>query len=249
MAFKRRGPFKSGLYRRNVKGRFNKGRRMRRGKGMTRRSADKVHQFARVMGTSFTTGTTTQICAPLVIAASSVGQGYVITPALQDTVAYTELTALYDQYRIWKVEFEFRLLNNPNAIANADPSGSLTVSAATVNAVNWYPSIWIVPDHDDSSTPALTDIKQYARAKRFTLRPNSAVKYSFRPNVLGQLYDGAITTAYKVEKPGQVWVDCSQATIPHYGLKFFVDFDGYTIPQPVAIEITAKYRIAMKCIR
>lgn len=240
---------------RTIQGTFKKGRFSRtptKRAGIRRsrvRRGDDVHQYRRCLGSTYTTGSTTQTCTPLIIAASSVGQGYCITPALQDVVAYTELTALYDQYRIWKVAFEFRLLNNPNAIANPDPSGSITVAAATVNAVNWYPSLWIVPDHDDSSIPAITDIKQYARAKRFTMRPNSAIRYTIRPNVLSQLYDGAITTAYKVEKPGSTWVDCSQVSVPHYGLKFFVDFDGYTTPQAVTIEITAKYYLAMKCVR
>lgn len=234
--------YRSNLYKRNVKrGRFTKSRRARRGKFMSRGSGDKVHQYVRNSGNTITAGTSVQT-VPLGVALGNVGQGFVFTPALQDIVNYSELTTLYDQYKIWKVVFTFRLIQNPNSTAQVN-NGSVT------NSSNFYPNIWIVPDHDDSSTPTLPALREYARVKCFTLQPNRTIRYSTHPNVLGQLYDGAITTAYKVEKPGSVWVDCNQASVPHYGLKMYIDFMGLTNTQAYSVDVQAKYYVAMKCIR
>jgi len=242
MAYKRK--FKSGLFSRNVKRGFRKsyGRlKYRRGARMSRRSGDKVHQYVQNANQSFTVGNTT-LTTPLSIGADT---GFAITPALQDLPQASTLTALYDQYRLWRIRMTFRLINNN------DNSTAQTSTGSSTNPTTSFPTLWIVPDHDDSSAPTLASIKEYSRVKQFVLRPNSLIKYSFRPNVLSQLYDGAITTAYKLEKPGGVWVDCSQTSVPHYGLKFFVTLNGQPMnaSYPYIVQIEAKYHVAMKCIR
>lgn len=214
--------------------------RTRKSYGKSRPTGDTVHQYQQLANSYITSGIGTINLVQTVPLGSS-SAGYAFTPALQDVNQFSVFSQLYDQYKLWKVTFRFRLITNPDSTVN--------LNAAGFNQSNWYPTLYLAPDHDDAGTPTLASIKEYSRVKPFIMAPNRWIKYSIRPNVLTQLYDGAITTAYKVEKPGSVWCDLSQGSIPHYGLKGFLDFNGNTTTAAYTFEISARYYFACKCIR
>lgn len=139
---------------------------------------------------------------------------------LDSLVSSTELTNLYDQYKINAVVVKIRLVNNPDAtympgITSVDSSGS-----------NYYPRLWYVRDYDDNSTLTLDEIKQCGKAKCVTLKPNVEYKIKVKPAVAMQVYRTTTTTGYAPMWPKKL--DCSQSDIPHYGIKWVFDGMGVT---------------------
>lgn len=172
-------------------------------------------------------------------AQTGIGFGY--APCLSDLVNIAEFSALYDQYKLLRCQFTFRLLNNPNAIESLGTN-------ATTNTANFYPALWLCPDHDDIATPTLATIRQISKAKRFVLRPNSFIRYSIRPTSLTQVYDGVVTTAYSINKPQ--WLDISRTDTPHYGLKGFIDTEGTAaLSDAYLVAVEIKLIFGMKGVR
>lgn len=205
---------------------------MRRGR--VGRARDTVHWFTRyteaagnMTNISVTGGKSLYITLP----SGQTGISFTYAPCINDVVNVSEFSALYDQYKILRAQFTFRLMTNPNAIESLGTN-------ATTSTANFYPSIWLMPDHDDINATNLATIRQCNRAKRFVLRPNSFLRYSIRPTTLTQVYDGIITTAYSVNKPQ--WLDISRTDTPHYGLKAYVDTEGVA-------SNTDNFIIAMEC--
>jgi len=156
--------------------------------------------------------------------------------------AHTELTALYDQYMITKIDFNFQLMTNPDS--------NFALNTTTNSGNNFYPKMWYVKDYDDAGTLTLDAIKQYSKARCLTLMPNKTIRISVRPSVLMEVFNTTLTTQY-VPKWKQ-WCDCENVETPHYGLK--VVFDCMSIPTidtvyPYKVRVDAKYHFTMKCPR
>lgn len=144
------------------------------------------------------------------------------TFALSNVVGYTELTNLYDQYKIKSVTMKFHLISNPDRLTTPG-----TDPAANYLTPPNYPKLWYYRDYDDSSALTLAQMREVGKAKFKILKPNSVVSIKLRPAVLTQLYRTAVTTGYS-----PTWVkriDCSQSDIPHYGLKWIMESDGVTL--------------------
>jgi len=172
---------------------------------------------------------------------TALGVGFGYAPCIGDIVSISEFSALYDQYKLLRAMFTFRLLTNPDAIETLGTS-------ATTSSANFYPALWLMPDHDDIIIPTLASIRQCSKAKRYVLRPNAFIRYSIRPTSLTQVYDGVVTTAYSVNKPQ--WLDISQTGTPHYGLKGFVDTEGASSTiDSFIIAVECKLIFGMKGIR
>jgi len=127
---------------------------------------------------------------------------------------YTEFTQLYDQYQITGALVILRLMTNPDATNIAMPAGAI------------FPTMWWVIDPDDASAITLSQIKQHQGVKRKVLLPGREnriyVKY---PKTAMPIYNG-ITSAY-ASTPRSTWLDCTNPDIPHYGIKFVLDTEGF----------------------
>jgi len=163
-----------------------------------------------------------------------------ISFTLADLSNYTEYTALFDQYRIRRVQVSFRMCQDPESYTQLN-----TTSAG--NANNFYPDIYTTVDHDDTTAPAYADIMQYDKLKTGLLSPRRWFTYTCHPTPNLQVYRGVATTGYAMAS-SKLWLDCAQADIPHYGVKYYIDCatitgGGNNLLQNMKIE----YRVKMWC--
>lgn len=125
------------------------------------------------------------------------------TFSLSNLINASELTVLYDQYKIQWVEVKAI----PSQI-NADVS----VGTQTI------PALFVAVDTDDASTPAsYSEILEHADHKIYQMdKMKTIARFSPRPQAA--MYRSSVATGYSTpNKP--VWLDCANADIPHYGLK------------------------------
>jgi hypothetical protein len=159
--------------------------------------------------------------------------------SLSDVRNPSELTALYDQYKITGVKIRFKLTSDPNGIHRTN-----TVMA---NSANIYPKLLVVRDYDDNATETPNEMRERNNTKMYVLRPNSFIDIFIRPAVRNQLYLDGVTTA---SSPlwGQ-WLDCSSTQVPHYGIKYSLDYEGFNISQQFDLSIEKCYYISFKNAR
>ena len=163
---------------------------------------------------------------------------------LIDIPNYTEFSNLFDSYMITGVMLQFKLMDNPDA---AYPTNT-SASSATANNLNWFPTIWYTPDHDDNNAPTLAQIKEYERVRHKVLRPNMETNIMLRPTTLTQLYRSSTSTGY-AENNKRLWLDMANANIPHYGVKCVFDMEGLPPIGTFRIKVNAKYYFKCKTTR
>lgn len=136
---------------------------------------------------------------------------------LSDVSGSSELTALYDSYKITGVKLMFRLNTNPD-------SNTLPGSGTQANTTNTYPSMWYSRDYDNSDAEGITVLQQRNTAKSFVLKPDKVYSIFLRPALRNQLYLDGTSSAHS--SVWNQWLDCSTTTTPHYGLKYAFDPNG-----------------------
>lgn len=134
---------------------------------------------------------------------------------LSDLPNYTEFSALFDFYRIDKVIVKFF----PQVTV-----GNLGNNLTSTSVLSKVPRIVSVIDYDDSTALTnLNDAYQYQNMKQglMTRQHNRVIT----PKVSTTVYKTAITSGYSVPKTG-MWIDCTDADVPHYGLKIGIEQSG-----------------------
>lgn len=117
---------------------------------------------------------------------------------------YTEFTALYDQYKITRVVCEFIPKNTPAELGN----GTIAPS-----------QFWTYPDFDDNTAPPnLATVLQRQAVVR--TKNTQFHKRILCPRISKPVYQDGISFAYS---PGKAWIDCTNPSVPHYGLKYFME--------------------------
>lgn len=178
------------------------------------------------------------------------GVGGAYSFKLNDVTSYAEFTSLFDQYKITKIDVMFKLHTN-SYLWTATNGANTNNGAATA-----FPTLYLCNDHDDSTTTVtLAELKERQKTKRFVLRPNSILKWTVRPAILNQLYRTAVSTGYS--PAFNKYIDCSNVDVPHYGMKFFLDYDGATLPayivggtgQTIDVNVELKYHLTLKDVR
>lgn len=119
----------------------------------------------------------------------------------------TELTNLYDQFRINKVVTKIQFKIDPGA------------QAANVAS---YPRFYYYRDYDDSNAPAnLAEMRENSKTKMLIMHPNRYITLVCKPNMLQNMYASAITNTYKPTFGN--WVDCASPNAAHYLWKYAID--------------------------
>lgn len=136
--------------------------------------------------------------------ASDQGWGYGFT--LQQLPNYTELTALYDTYRIDAIEAIWELV----------PTASGVRKTSSV-----MPVVLAYPDYDDGVAPAsLSEAEQQALMERLQLsEARPAVRRRISPRVNFGLEGASANLGGNMAAP---FADCSYPAIIHYGVKFWI---------------------------
>lgn len=164
--------------------------------------------------------------------------------------AYSEFTALYDRYKITKVQLQISLVTNPNSAnptniqAGNNPTGAWTATTYFNNPTNWYPKFWYIRDYDDSSAISLSVMRERAKVKCFIMQPNKMYKINMKPAILNQTYRTEATTGYSPH--WNQWIDMQQTNVPHYGLKYVIDTQGQT-PHDYPFKVRMEYRYFFTC--
>lgn len=166
--------------------------------------------------------------------------------SLQDIPNVSEFTTLFDSYMITGVMFQIKMINNPNSLQVPNVAGA----TANGQTATWYPTLWYVPDHDDNANITLTQIKEYEKVRHKVFLPNREINIMLRPTTLTQLYRTATTTGYS-ENRKRTWLDIAASDIPHYGLKFLIDFEGLSpvATSPYTFKINAKFYFKCRNVR
>jgi hypothetical protein len=155
----------------------------------------------------------------------TIDQGYGVAFTLADLPSSSEFTALFDQYRINWVEYTFTLKTPFNALPAS-------------------PLIYVAEDHDDSSPPSRTFVneRQGCKVLSFGIDRNR-ITVRVVPTVVNQVYQSAVASGYSRMEPG-TWLDCSYPSVPHYGLKYFID--NYNTSVGTIIGTTLRYSVSFK---
>lgn len=172
--------------------------------------------------------------------ATSTAYNNVLTFDLSQVRGASELTALYDQYMIVGVKTTFQLMTNPEMTTNLN-------SSSGTNASNFYPKLFYCRDYDNNAVESTNDLRERNNTKFKVLRPNSTISVYTRPAVRNMIYlDGVTPASSPIWKQ---WIDCSTTQVPHYGLKYSIDFLGLTTVNDYNIRIEQTYYIRFKNAR
>lgn len=182
------------------------------------------------------------VATPVDLSITGTNANYASVYQLADLQNYTELTALYDRYKITRVQMIIKLITNPS-------SNSATNNTTITQPANWFPKFWYCKDYDDSTTEALSDLKQRARTKSFVLKPDRQYKIMIKPAISLQTYKTATSTGYAPS--WNQWIDAGDHTVPYFGLKYHIDTQGIdpTDAYPFQIRIEHRYWVLMKDVR
>lgn len=140
---------------------------------------------------------------------------------LDEIKNFSELTSLYDQYKITHIKAyaswsPFAGLSEDTAWNAAGASASAALGSGMLT-----PILWFMPDYDDDSTPTMAEIEQSSRAKCVRLNPHKTFKFNIKPATLTAVYQ-AVTSAYSPK--WKTRLDCANDDVPHYGMKWVAQY-------------------------
>ena len=138
--------------------------------------------------------------------------------ALDKLVNYTELTSLYDQYKINFVEIF--MMWSPDYL----PVATSTTAGERANLIPPSLKIFHLPDYDDADALTKSEFKERAKTRLTLLKPQQRRKIIVKPAVLSQMYETLTSTGYAPK--WRVKLDSADPSVPHYSYKF-----GVEVPQ------------------
>lgn len=210
------------------KGRLSSGQRrvMRRASPRLGLQSVNVHKYVRWEDTD------RKIDLPAVALPAAATQFQAHAFTLASLANASEFTALYDQYEITHVQAHVMW-----APKNTDGvSFTATTTAFFASGVG-NPILYYHTDFDDATNPSsLSEFKQSNKTKMLMLRPGKIIKINLKPAVLHMIYESVGSTAY-----GPKWrqrIDCADDSVPHYGLKYAIDYLNGTDMG----EVTIRYK-------
>jgi hypothetical protein len=146
---------------------------------------------------------------------------------LSDTENSSELTALYDRYKITGVKVKIIPLSN----------------TASAGGLSYLPELMYTFDTDDSSVPTETVMRQKcAKTKRL----DKPVSIFIKPRVAGTLWQNALASGYSIAP--NTYINCSTPSVEYYGLKLYFKNVDLRSTSTVATQfnIETTYYLAMK---
>jgi hypothetical protein len=147
-----------------------------------------------------------------------VGQSF----ALSQVPNYTNWTINFDKFMLQSVEMVFT------------PSRSQQNGGSTRT-----PLFYCAPDFDSDATPtSIAEIQRHPRS--LTCPLTTAFKRRFKPRVAKTIYKTGLASGYG-EGDADQWVDCADASIPHFGFMYAVD--AQTTTNQFGYQVTYVYTV------
>lgn len=123
---------------------------------------------------------------------------------------YTEFTSLYDQYKI-------NMVVGKIGFSKTGPTGGVELEPATACIPNFH---WAI-DYNDGTAPVnVSELVQYDSHRVASMVGDRKTTVIVRPCFLRQNYATLIATGYS---PVRGWINCSDPTVTHYGIKIITD--------------------------
>ena len=156
--------------------------------------------------------------------------------ALADIPNISSIGALFDQYRIDRIQFRLRSRNNALFIANqASPNYSTT-------------NVYIATDFDDNSAPTtLLEIQQYDNAQ--VISSSDSIDLILDPAITPSVFASGAFSGYAVDDGDKYWLDLANTSIPHYGLKIGMSALVATTSQKFDWDVEAWYKVSFRNVR
>ena len=140
-----------------------------------------------------------------------------VVTSLDDLSNRAEYAALYDAFRINKVEYHYE------PVGDVQPNADDLNAATTVVAAPEF--LESVIDLDDANLPTTTGEMLEYESYHYT-RPSASHVIRYVPKVSYEVFDGVTASFSEADKP--IFIDCAQQTTPHYGHKLFIESFGTT---------------------
>jgi hypothetical protein len=147
---------------------------------------------------------------------------------------FGDLTALFDQYKILKIDVECRF--------------------STINTTPSYasPLVHYCLDYNDSAPTSIDSIQQYSNSRRFQLGVGAAEKHKFRVVPKINLTTGSFGGLVAVGADKPMFINCTQPNVEHFGCK--LSYDGGMASDVTNILIGVMnfefiYTLQMKTVR
>jgi hypothetical protein len=137
----------------------------------------------------------------------AVDQGYSTVFALNFVPGVTDFSALFDQYRIDRVEYVFEM----------------DIADGSLNSTTKWPRIIVAPDFNNQAAPITeNDVLVYEQSKQYQFS-TSERRFSvvLKPMVAASIYRTGISNGYEMKPSG--WLDMATTDVPHYGVRFWVN--------------------------
>lgn len=155
---------------------------------------------------------------------------------------YTEFGALFDKFRIDKVDVYYTSSVYSNGAMGANQSMYMPACAYTV-------------DTDDANAATCSDLQQYSTCKYTQFGGNQAkpkLLASFKPMPSLALYSNGTTVSGVGDLNSKnLWLDCGTPGTYHYGMKFGLDQVSTTLTAQTwyMINFQVRYHLCFKDVR
>lgn len=154
--------------------------------------------------------------------------GYGLSFILTGLINATDITNLYDHYRIDKVEYYVEL--------------------TTPHLTNIpYPRVAMCADWNNVVSPASeSEVLEYRNATVHQFGPMAPVaKYTIVPRVAAESYVSAVSSGYWSPE-GPVFVDTASSTVAHYGLRMYISDYNTGISAVPVLRTYARFHLSVK---
>jgi len=173
-----------------------------------------------------------QTLPELLIQQSSTFNNASFSIAYANIAQNSQLTAVFDQYRIDEIQLIFR----PMFLA-VNMSGSTTF---------FVPQLYVVVDYDDASVSGYTAATYQAYAN-CNVSMYETVSVRFQPHIAVSAYSGSAFSQFQNLTPQ--WIDTSSPNVQHYGVKAGIDAGGSGQAAFQSWAVTTRVRVSLKNIR
>lgn len=157
-----------------------------------------------------------------------------------DSAGASDLAALYDQYRLVRVEVEMLPIANSALISGA--------AGGNADLGCWIHSITDLDDNvaPGASTTGITDMQQFRTYRCDRLVTDRKLKWTLaNPHIAMAAYASGVFTSYA--NMTSQWIDANSGTVEHYGLKFLFEvFPTGSTVNYVNLRMVVKYYLEMR---
>lgn len=122
---------------------------------------------------------------------------------LSDLPGYTEMTNMFDQYRITRVDILYEPASRCGSSAVTGSSGA--------------PVMWTQVDYDSTSSVTIAQLRE--RENTMVHSAFDRWEHSFIPKVAASVYSNSVASGYSVAQ-GSPWISTATPSVEYYGFKF-----------------------------